>query len=425
MEYLLYKQQCILFLFLGMTKHAITKNPFNIIVIVAALGYFVDIYDLILFGIVKDPSLRAIGVKEEDMFTVGTHLLNMQMIGMLLGGIVWGIMGDKKGRLSTLFLTILMYSLANIANGFVQTVEQYEWLRFIAGFGLAGELGIGITLVSEVMSKESRGIGTAIVSGIGIAGAVLGFLVADLFDWRVAYFVGGGLGLLLLVLRISVYESGMFEKIKHENVKRGDFLSLFTNGKKIKKYLFSILIGVPVWYVVSQLAIHVSAYAKEVNVIGEVSGAKAVMVHYIGASVGSLLFGFISEYFRSRKKALYIATGSLGVFIALYFLLNGLTSFMLYTIITAMGVSMGGLWAIFMVNASEQFGTNVRSTVTTTVPNFVRGTTVLVSIGVASMKGSYGLWTAGLTIGAICILLSLISIAGSEETYGKELDYSE
>lgn len=408
-----------------MTKHAITKNPFNIIVLVAALGYFVDIYDLILFGIVKDPSLRAIGVKEEDMFTVGTHLLNMQMIGMLLGGIVWGIMGDKKGRLSTLFLTILMYSLANIANGFVQTVEQYEWLRLIAGFGLAGELGIGITLVSEVMSKESRGIGTAIVSGIGIAGAVLGFLVADLFDWRVAYFVGGGLGLLLLILRISVYESGMFEKIKHENVKRGDFLSLFGSGKKMKKYLFSILIGVPVWYVVSQLAIHASAYAKEVNVIGEVSGAKAVMVHYIGASVGSFAFGMLSEYLRSRKKALYLATGSLGVFIASYFFLNGISAFLFYSIITAMGVSMGGLWAIFMVNASEQFGTNVRSTVTTTVPNFVRGTTVLVSLGIASLKLPYGLWTAGLIIGTLCIAFSLLSIFGSEETYGKELDYSE
>jgi len=412
-------------IFVFMNNHAPTKNPFNIIVIVAALGYFVDIYDLILFGIVKDPSLRAIGVKEEDLFSVGTHLLNMQMIGMLLGGIAWGILGDKKGRLSTLFLTILLYSLANIANGFVQTVEQYEWLRFIAGFGLAGELGVGITLVSEVMSKESRGIGTSIVSGIGIAGAVLGFLVADFFDWRVAYWVGGGLGLLLLIMRISVYESGMFEKTKLEDVKRGDFISLFTNGKRFKKYLFSILVGVPVWYVISQLAIHASTYAKEIGITEKVLGANAVMYHYIGASVGSLLFGFISEKLKSRKKALYIAACSMGVFIAAYFFPLSTSAAAFYCVIGALGISMGGLWSIFMLNASEQFGTNIRSTVTTTAPNFVRGITVPVSMGIASLMSTHGLWTAGLIVGAICIILSLISIYGTEESYGKNLDYNE
>lgn len=402
-----------------------TKNPFNIIVIVAALGYFVDIYDLILFGIVKDPSLRSIGIAEEDMFAVGNHLLNMQMIGMLLGGIAWGILGDKKGRLSTLFLTILLYSFANIANGFVQNITQYEWLRFVAGFGLAGELGVGITLVSEVMSKESRGIGTSIVSGIGIAGAVLGFLVADLFDWRVAYFVGGGLGLLLLILRVSVYESGMFEKTKTENVKRGDFLSLFSNTRKIKKYLFSILIGVPVWYVISQLAIQAPTYAHEIGITEKVFGANAVMYHYIGASIGSLLFGYLSEFLLSRKKALYISIISMAVFIGFFFFPLSLTATAFYVVIGLLGVFMGGLWAVFMANASEQFGTNVRATVTTTAPNFVRGTTVLVSIGISSLMNVYGLWTAGLIVGIICIAVSFISIAGIEETYGKELDYNE
>lgn len=406
-------------------KHNPVHNPFNIIVIVAALGYFVDIYDLILFGIVKDPSLRALGVKEEDMYTVGTHLLDMQMIGMLVGGIVWGILGDKKGRLSTLFLTILLYSLANIANGFVQTVTQYEWLRLIAGFGLAGELGVGITLVAEVMSKESRGMGASIVSGIGIAGAVLGFLVADIFDWRTAYWVGGGLGLLLLVMRVSVYESGMFEKTKSENVTRGSFIGLLSYKSRAKKYLYSILIGIPVWYVVSQLAIQAKFYGKELQISGDISGAKAVMLHYIGASVGSLLFGIISEKLRSRKKALFMATGSLATFVAAYFLLPGISAKMFYGIIAAMGVSMGGLWAVFMANAAEQFGTNLRATVTTTVPNFVRGTTVLVSMTIAYLQQGHGLWMAGFVVGVVCVLLSLIGIYGSEESYGKELDYNE
>ncbi|HNO71246.1 MAG TPA: MFS transporter, partial [Bacteroidia bacterium] len=300
-----------------------------------------------------------------------------------------------------------------------------KWMRFIAGMGLAGELGIGITLVSEVMTKESRGIGTSIVSCIGIIGAVLGFLVADLFDWRMAYYVGGGLGLLLLVMRISVYESGMFERTKQKNISRGNFLSLFTNAKQFKKYFLCIAIGVPVWYVISQLVVQSSAYAKELGIHGEVVGGKAVMFHYIGASIGSLLFGLLSERLKSRKQSLFYATGSLGILIVAYFFMHGISSTLFYTIITLMGVSMGGLWTVFMANASEQFGTNIRSTVTTTAPNFVRGTTELVRLSITGMKSSIGLWPAGLLIGVIVLMLSLSSILLSEETHGKELDYTE
>jgi MFS family permease len=351
----------------------------------------------------------------------------MQMVGMLIGGIIWGVLGDKLGRLSTLFLTILLYSLANIANGFVQTVEQYAILRFIAGVGLAGELGVGITLVSEVMTKESRGLGTTIVSAIGIAGAVLGFLVADRFNWRVAYFVGGGLGLLLLVLRVSVYESGMFEKAKREEqIKRGDFLSLFTSAERFRKYMFCILIGIPVWYIVSQLAINAGTYAKEaLNINGMVTGAKSVMLHYIGASVGSMTMGIVSEKLHSRRKALFITVGGMAVFTVIYFLSFGISASLYYGIITALGFFMGGLWAVFMTSTSEQFGTNIRATVTTTAPNFVRGTVVLVNNLVGALKPAMGLWGAGALVGALCITLSFLAVSRSQETYGKELDYVE
>ena len=228
-------------------------NPINTIVIVAALGYFVDIYDLILFSIVRVKSLESLGIIGEMNKTVGLQLLNTQMIGMLLGGIIWGVLGDKKGRLSVLFGTILLYSLANIANGTITTLTQYFVYRFIAGVGLAGELGVGITLVSEVMSKEKRGYGTTIVAGIGIAGAVAGFFVADFFDWRMAYYVGGALGIALLILRISVYESGMFTKIKSVQVKKGNFGALFTDKKRFGKFIRCILIGVPGWYVTGVL----------------------------------------------------------------------------------------------------------------------------------------------------------------------------
>lgn len=405
-----------------MSKSA-NSNPFNIVVIVAALGYFVDIYDLTLFGIVRVPSLRAIGIPEEQMKEVGTYLINMQMFGMLLGGIVWGILGDKKGRLSTLFLTILLYSLANIANGFVTNVEQYAWLRLIAGFGLAGELGIGITLVSEVMTKETRAWGTSIVSAIGIAGAVLAFLIAE-WGWKQAYWIGGGLGLSLLALRVYVHESGMFDKVKESNAKRGNFLSLFSNGKRFLKYISCILVGVPVWYVVGILIFFSKEFGEALHVTGPISAGKSIMIHYSGAAIGSVITGFISQKLRSRKKALAIALIALGSFCAWYFLGEGISTTVFYFITFALGLAMG-YWAIFITVASEQFGTNIRSTVTTTVPNFVRGATVLMTMWWLSLSPNMGIVKAALIIGAVVIPLGLISIFFLEESHGKNLDYIE
>lgn len=402
------------------------RNPFNIVVIVASLGYFVDIYDLILFGIVRVPSLKGIGIPPDQMLVKGIFLLNMQMIGMLLGGIIWGIMGDKKGRLPVLFFTIALYSLANIANGFIQNIEQYALLRFFAGLGLAGELGIGITLVSEVMSKETRGYGTTIVSGVGIAGAVLGFLVADLFDWRVAYWVGGGLGLMLLLLRASVYESGMFEKTKlqHGKIERGNFLSIFTNKKRLLKYFYCILIGIPIWFVIGILVIQSPEFGKALGIKGEVIGGKAVMWHYIGASIGSILTGLLSQWLRSRRKSLFIALVFLIVFTFWFFSAFQVSAFVFYFILFMLGIAQG-YWAVFITTASEQFGTNLRATVTTTTPNFVRGATVPISASVLFIQDRWGLWTAGAIVGTVCIGLAVFAVFMIEETYDKDLDYIE
>lgn len=398
-------------------------NPFNIVVIVAALGYFVDIYDLTLFGIVRVPSLKAIGIPDDQIKDAGVYLLNMQMIGMLLGGIVWGILGDKRGRLSTLFMTILLYSLANIANGFVQNLEQYAWLRVIAGFGLAGELGIGITLVSEVMTKETRAWGTSIVSAIGIAGAVLAFLVAE-WGWKQAYWIGGGLGLALLGLRVYVHESGMFDKVKESAAKRGNFLSLFTNGKRFIKYLCCILVGVPVWYVVGILIFFSKEFAVALNVTGPISTGKSIMYHYMGAAFGSIITGYLSQKLKSRKKALAIAISMLAIFCAWYFVSDGTTTTTFYIITFALGLAMG-YWAIFITVASEQFGTNIRSTVTTTVPNFVRGATVLMTMWWTSMSGDMGILQSAIIVGMVVIPVALGSIFFLEESHGKNLDYVE
>ncbi len=408
-------------------QQTLTKNPLNMVVIVAALGYFVDIYDLILFGIVRNPSLTELGYSGQQLLDIGVDLLNMQMFGMLLGGIVWGILGDKKGRMSALFLTILIYSLANIANGFVQNLSQYFALRFIAGFGLAGELGIGITLVSEVMTKESRGYGTALVSGVGIAGAVLGFLVTDLFNWRVAYWTGGALGLVLLVLRIYVHESGMFGKLKEQKVKRGQFFSLFTNKKRFLKLLYCILIGMPVWYVIGILVIFSSEFAKNVfHIQGEIIAGKSVMYHYIGASLGSFITGLISQYFRSRKKSIAIALVSLTIFIGVYFACFNVSAAVFYFVIFILGIAQG-YWAVFITTAAEQFGTNLRATVATTAPNFVRGSTVPMTFLFRYLGGvpSVGLWISGIVVGGIVMFLSIFSLFRIEETFHKDLDYVE
>lgn len=403
------------------------KKQVYLLILVAALGYFVDIYDLILFLIVKKPSLLAVGVADADLESTGRYLLNVQMVGMLIGGIVWGILGDKRGRLSTLFFTILLYSLANIANGFVHTVNQYAILRFIAGLGLAGELGIGITLVSEVMKKESRGYGTAIVAGVGIAGAALAYYVTVWTDdWRWTYWIGGILGLALLLMRVSVNESAMFSKTKLDGHKRGSFLRIFTDRKRAMKYLYCILIGVPVWFVIGIVVAGSSKFATNVfHVQGEVVGGRSVMFHYVGASIGSLLSGFVSQWLRSRKKALYIFLGALIVTDTAFFFCYGVTAAFFYFMMFALGVAQG-YWSVFVTIASEQFGTNMRATVATTVPNMVRGTVVLMSlIYTAFGTAEEGHWQGAAITGAIVITLAFISTYRMQETYGRDLNFIE
>jgi putative MFS transporter len=408
------------------------RNPLNIIVIVAALGYFVDIYDLILFGIVRVPSLRSMGIPEAELKSAGLFLMNMQMGGMLLGGIVWGILGDKKGRLATLFGTILVYSLANIANGFVDhNLEMYAVLRFIAGFGLAGELGIGITLVSEVMSKEHRAYATSLVSGVGICGAVLAYLVSQ-WGWKQAYWTGGALGLCLLGLRIYVSESGMFSKLKESAVKRGDFLSLFSSWPQFFKYLRCILIGIPVWFVIGILILYSKEFGEALGVKGVISPGKAIMFHYTGAALGSILTGWISQTLKSRRKAITLAVSAVALCSFWYCNAFGTSMSTFYIIMFLLGIAQG-YWAIFITVASEQFGTNIRSTVTTTVPNFVRGAVILMAWSWQGMSDKSwcnthdgnGILNSAMIVGGVVIVLALLSIWKMEETHAKDLDYTE
>jgi MFS family permease len=400
------------------------KELFRLPVIVAALGYLVDMYDLFLFSVVRVPSLQSLGLHEEEMLGKGALLLNMQMAGLLTGGIIWGVLGDKRGRLSVLFGSILIYSLANIANGLVQSVPQYALLRFIAGIGLAGELGAGVTLVTEVLPKRIRGYGTTLVATLGVIGAILAYFMADLFQWRISYFIGGGLGLLLLVLRMRVFESGIYLRTKAMQVSRGNFLSLFTQKKKLLKYLQCIAIGLPIWFVVGILITFSPEFGRAMGLNMPIIAGKAVMLAFAGQVVGDIASGLFSQFFHSRKKIIALFISLSAIMVAIYLLLPFKEANTFYLICVLIGFS-NGYWALFVTVAAELFGTNLRATVATTVPNFVRGATIPLTILFLWLKQYWGILNSAGAVGLLTVLLAVIALWWMDETFEKDLDYLE
>ncbi|MCX6124718.1 MAG: MFS transporter [Proteobacteria bacterium] len=404
---------------------SIKRDVLNLTVIVSALGYFVDIYDLVLFSIVRMSSLRSLGVPEERLLDVGVRLLNMQMTGMLLGGIIWGILGDKLGRLSVLFGSILLYSVANIANGLVTNVDAYAWLRLIAGIGLAGELGAAITLVSESLSKETRGIGTSVVAAVGVSGALLAATIGKYSTWQTAYMIGGVLGLMLLVLRFKTLESSMFQKVKEDRgVSRGDFRMLFTNLERFGRYLDCIFIGIPLWFVVGILVTFSPEICKELGATGPVSAGDAIFWCYGGLVIGDIASGLISQALRSRKKALWIFQIFSAMTVIWFLVSVGKSPNYYYFLCFLIGCGVG-YWAIFVTTAAEQFGTNLRATVATTVPNFVRGSVVIITTAFTFLRPQVGTVQSALTVGIVCFLLGFFALRRLQESFGRDLNYLE
>lgn len=405
---------------------------FSVPVIVAALGYFVDIYDLLLFTIVREPSLQGIGVVLTDKVQVlasSTKIINWQMVGLLIGGVIWGTIGDKKGRLSVLFGSIALYSVANFVTGYVQTVDQYAWARFVAGVGLAGELGAGITLVSELLPKEKRGVGTSLVAGIGLFGAVFAyFIYRATSDWRLCYKIGGGLGIVLLLLRISVAESGMFHSVKkQEDVQRGNFLMFFTNATRFRKYFLAILIGLPTWYVIGILVNLSNRFAKELYGENHIESGRAIMYAYAAIAVGDILVGLVSQYFKSRKKALFCFFVLCVFSLVLFFSRFNNSDTRMYAICALLGFSTG-FWAIFITMGAEQFGTNLRATAATTIPNMVRGALPLINLMFLDLfqkNWGWGLLQSGVITGIVVMSITLVAFYFTEETFHKDLNYVE
>lgn len=405
-------------------KYGVLSLP----VIVAALGYFVDIYDLLLFTIVKKPSMLGVGSTDATMLVDSTRVINWQMTGLLLGGIIWGMLADKKGRLSVLFGSIILYSVANFATGFVQTVDQYAACRFVGGLGLAGELGAGITLVSELLPKNKRGIGTSLVAGIGLSGAVAAYFTYQFTDdWRLCYKIGGGLGIALLLLRVSVAESGMFKEAKEQKVVRGNFFMLINNGKRLKKYIFAILIGLPTWYVIGILVNQSDRFGNTMFGSTTIDSGRSIMFAYAAIAIGDMLVGLVSQYFKSRKKALLIYYMLTIIGLILFFSGYNRSDSTMYAICTLLGFSTG-FWAIFVTMGAEQFGTNLRGTAATTIPNMVRGALPLINMMFLDLfQKSWG-WSlvySGIITGIVVMTITLIAYYFTEETFHKDLNYVE
>jgi len=395
-----------------------------LVVLVAALGYFVDTYDLLLFGILRVPSLTDLGLSGKDLLSTGVFLLNTQMAAIVLGGILWGIWGDKRGRVSVLFGSITLYSVANIANGFVHSVNAYAACRFFAGLGLAGELGAGITLVSEIMDQYRRGLGTTLVASVGVGGVVAAALVGDLFPWRISYFIGGGLGLGLLALRIFVHESGMFDQLKAKQVRRGDLLLLFASRERALRYLKCILSGVPIWYAVGILITFAPEFGKEFNMLFLPSAGKAILYTYIGLVLGDFSSGLLSQIIKSRKKVMMLYLLITAVGCLKYLSLKSPSLFEYFCVCALVGFGVG-YWAVFVTSAAEQFGTNLRATVATTVPNFVRGAVVPLTISFRAYAESVGIINSAMLVGLASIVIAILASASLRESYGANLDYLE
>ncbi|MFY9288767.1 MAG: MFS transporter [Alphaproteobacteria bacterium] len=401
------------------------KQRVNLTILVAALGYFVDVFDLQLFSMLRISSLQSLGLSGEELTSVGSLLLNSQMAGMLVGGIVWGILGDKRGRVWVLFGTILLYSLGNIANAFVTTIPQYAVARFFTGLGLAGEIGVGITLASELLPKATRGYGATVVVGVGVAGPLVAGFMAEAFDWRVCYFVGGVLGLLLLALRVSVNESGMFKAMdKADAPRRGHFQMLFNNKKRFVRYIAVIGSGLPIWFTLGVLVIFSPEIGVALGIAEPLKASTAVVSYYIGITIGGFISGLISQIFKNRVKVMAAFAFGTMVMTAIILKAHGITAAQYYGLLLITGF-FTGYWTLFMTSTSEQFGTNIRATATSTAPNFVRASVILYTVGIASLQPTYDLLTSIAIVAVICFAVTAVAIWKLPETFSRDLDFME
>ena len=430
-------------------------------VLAAALGYFVDLFDIVIFGVVRVASLADLGLEGAQITEWGIRLINLQMLGMLIGGFAWGLIGDRYGRRFALLATIFVFSIANIANAFVDNTLQYAVLRLLAGFGLAGELGAGIALVTELLPEKRRGYGTTIVSFLGLVGALTAAFVGSQFDWRTAYLVGGVMGLVVMALRfVGMAESALFEKQRDSGTSTARHAVLMLIAAPLIAALSALLwgppwlawllgalaavaalatsrrdfvmrfyavaaVGVPIWYC-SALFVNLGPeYGRVLALEGfdpRTFVATVLAWQATGLALGSALTGVASEWLRSRQAVLWACLGALLVLVALLMQTRSVASYAY--VMFAIGLFQG-YWTAFITMSAEQFGTGVRATVASSIPNIVRAMTVPVTLSVSGLATGTSWVTATYAVGAIVFALALVALATLRETWGKDLDYVE
>ncbi|MFO0595555.1 MAG: MFS transporter [Myxococcaceae bacterium] len=410
---------------------AASKGFLSAAVVLAALGYFVDIYDLVLFSVLRVPSLKALGVPDAELVTTGGLLLDLQLAGLILGGLSWGVLADKRGRLTVLFGSILMYSVGNLGNAFVHDVTMYGVCRLLAGFGLAGELGAGITLVSELLPKDKRGLGTTLVATIGVSGALAAGSIGDALvkwsatdGWRVAYGVGGGVGLLLLALRLGVLESGLFKRTQQSEAKLGDVRQLFVPLSRGLRFARIILVGTPIWFAAGVLFVFSPEIGGALGLDPKPTGGATIFWAYVGVTLGDLASGLISHRLQSRRRVLGAFLSSLAVAVVVLLTFGGRSLTTYYGLMMVVGLA-SGYWVLFVTTAAEQFGTNLRGTVTTSAPNFVRGMAIPITAVWMALKPGMGTIPATMALGLVTIGVALIAWWGMPDSFHAELDFVE
>lgn len=400
------------------------SSVLNLAVVIAGLGFFIDAFDLFLFNVYRIPSLKDLGLSGEALTKKGEWLLSIQMAGMMAGGIISGMIGDKKGRVKALYGSILLYSLCNVANAFVQDINSYAVIRFLAGAGLAGELGSGITLVSESMTVEKRGYGTILVATLGALGAVAAGLAGDFLPWRQAFFVAGLAGFALLLMRVGSMESEIFMKKENANSSRGSFKLLFSSPSRTIKYFACILVGIPIWYSVGLLITLSPELAKEHH-ISNLKLSTCFILFQVGVASGDLASGMISQWLKMRKWIIlaFMVIGIIASFIHFVLLYQ---SAVFYGSSFCMGLGCGYL-SVFVTSTAEQFGTNLRVTVTATVTNFMRGAvTLLIPLHTWLQQSFHLSLSEGLiATGVLIWTAALISAYYLPETFGKDLNFKE
>jgi MFS transporter, putative metabolite:H+ symporter len=400
------------------------KRHIWLAIIASALGFFVDLYDIIILSIVRAKSLLSMGVPESELLSKGVWLINVQMVGMLIGGFVWGIIGDKFGRLSVLFGSIILYSTATFANAYAGSFDMYLYLRFLAGVGLAGELGAAITLVTEQMPQKYRGIGPAIIAGCGMLGAIFGAYIGGKYSWQFTYQLGGVLGFALLILRLGVMESGLFNRMKEKTTSKGDFRLILSNGSHFKKYISICIMGFPGWFMNGV----VMTFSPEIGRAWSMNPLPSVSVvftfFFIGFTFGDLSSGFVSQLMRSRKKAILLYLSMFGIGMAAFFLFAKYSLTLYYTIFLFLGFS-AGYTIVLLTLAAEQFGTNIRATVTTSALNLIRATVIPQATLFSILSPMIGAAHSALVVGVIAICLAFWALGNLEETFDKDLDFTE